>query len=68
MHVQASRILASNYRGLDTGSKADLVKCINKFQQSPLFQNNKEFPNQPCDIPVLCDKMISHASGIMCYL
>jgi len=67
MHVQASRILASNYRGLDTGSKADLVKCLNKFQQSPLFNQHQppeaEFPNQACDIPVLCDKMISHASG-----
>ena len=67
MHVQASRILASNYRGLDTGSKADLVKCLNKFQQSPLFNQHQppeaEFPNQACDIPVMCDKMISHASG-----
>ena len=62
MHVQASRILASNYRGLETGSKADLAKCLNKFQDSQLFYGT-DYPNKPGDIPVVCDKMIDHATG-----
>ncbi len=32
LHVQASRILCANYRTIETGSKADLAKCLESFQ------------------------------------
>ena len=62
LHVQASRILCANYRSLETGSKADLAKCLESFQDSPLFFGT-DFPNLSSDIPVVCDKMIQHATG-----
>ena len=36
MHLQASRIVAANYRSHETGTKADLAKCLNSFQVSAL--------------------------------
>jgi hypothetical protein len=32
LHLQASRIVAANYRSHETGSKADLAKSLNSFQ------------------------------------
>ena len=59
---QVSRILAANYRSLETGSKADLARVLEGFQSSGLFFGT-EFPNYPTDIPTVCDKMINHATG-----
>lgn len=36
LHLQASRIVAANYRSHETGSKADLAKSLNSFQVSNL--------------------------------
>ena len=62
LHVQASRIVCANYRSLETGSKADLAKCLETFQNASFFFNT-EFPNSFPDIPVVCDKMVKHATG-----
>lgn len=62
LHVQASRILGANYRSLETGSKADLAKCLECFQETQLFFGT-DFPNTATDIPVVCDKLIQHATG-----
>ena len=32
LHVHATNIVAANYRSHETGSKADLAKCLNSFQ------------------------------------
>ena len=62
LHLQASRILCANYRSLETGTKADLAKCLDTFQGASFFFNT-EFPNAYPDIPVVCDKMVKHATG-----
>ena len=62
LHVQASRILCANYRSLETGSKADLAKCLESFQNASFFFGT-EFPNSINDIPAVCDKMVKHATG-----
>ena len=62
LHVQASRILCANYRSLETGSKADLAKCLESFQNASFFFGT-EFPNSINDIPPVCDKMVKHATG-----
>ena len=59
LHIHASRILASNYRSLDTGTKADLSKCLDVFRKSSFYTANG-FPNMPGDIPIICDAMIQH--------
>jgi hypothetical protein len=64
MHVQASRILCANYRSLETGSKADLATCLESFQDASLFFGT-DFPNTCTDIPIVCDKLVQHATGIM---
>ena len=62
LHIQASRVLASNYRSLDTGTKADLSKCLDVFHKSSLYTGNG-FPNMPSDIPIICDAMVQHVEG-----
>ena len=62
LHVQASRILCANYRSLETGSKADLAKCLESFQNASFFFGT-EFPNSINDIQIVCDKMVKHATG-----
>ena len=62
LHLQASRILCANYRSLETGTKADLAKCLDTFQDASFFFNT-EFPNAFADIPVVADKMVKHATG-----
>lgn len=62
LHLQASRILCANYRSLETGTKADLAKCLDTFQEASFFFNT-EFPNAFPDIPVVVDKMVKHATG-----
>ena len=62
LHLQISRILAANYRSLETGSKADLARVLDQFQKSQLFFGT-DFPNYPNDIPTVCDKMMQHATG-----
>lgn len=62
LHLQISRILAANYRSLETGSKADLARVLDQFQRNSLFFGT-EFPNYPNDISTVCDKMVQHATG-----
>ena len=62
LHIHASRILASNYRSLDTGTKADLSKCLDVFRKSNFYTENC-FPNLPSDIPVICDVMVQHVEN-----
>ena len=45
-----------------TGSKADLAKCLETFQNASFFFGT-EFPNSMSDIPIVCDKMVKHATG-----
>ena len=52
----------SNYRSLETGSRADLATVLDLFQQAPLFFG-AEFPSKPQDVSVVCQKFVSHATG-----
>ena len=62
LHIHASRILASNYRSLDTGTKADLSKCLDVFRKSNFYTDNN-FPNISSDIPIICDVMVRHVEN-----
>lgn len=62
LHLQVSRVLAANYRSLETGSKADLAETLETFQKSSLYYGT-DFPNCPTDVPTVCDKFLNHATG-----
>ncbi|XP_059079286.1 bridge-like lipid transfer protein family member 3B isoform X2 [Tigriopus californicus] len=62
LHLQVSRVLAANYRSLETGSKADLAETLETFQKSSLYYGT-DFPNCPTDLPTVCDKLLNHATG-----
>ena len=62
LHIHASRVLASNYRSLETGTKADLSKCLDVFRKSDFYTENS-FPNVPSDIPIICDVMVQHVEN-----
>jgi len=62
LEIQASRITASNYRSQDTGNHADLAAILDKFQNSSLFFG-AEFPALVGDTTVVCEKLVSHATG-----
>ena len=62
LHIHASRILASNYRSLDTGTKADLSKCLDFFRKSTFYTENS-FPTISSDIPIICDVMVQHVEN-----
>jgi hypothetical protein len=62
LHAQISRVLASNFRSLETGSKADLASVLDRFQASSLFFGT-DFPNYPSDLNTVCEKMVEHATG-----
>jgi len=63
LQVHASKISIANYRSLETGSRADLATVLELFQRSPMFFG-AEFPSKPDDTPVVCEKFISHATGV----
>ena len=62
LHIHASRILASNYRSLDTGTKADLSRCLDVFRKSSFYTENS-FPTMSSDIPIICDVMVQHVEN-----
>ena len=62
LQISASKISISNYRSLDTGSRADLANALDKFQQSPLFFGGS-FPSHSSDPSVVTEKFWSHATG-----
>ena len=63
LHLQVSRILAANYRSIETGSRADLALCIDQFQKSDMFFGT-DFPNDASkDFQIVCDKFVRHATG-----
>ena len=57
-------MIAANFRGVDTGARADLAKTLNQFQSGdcPVFFGT-EFPNRDEDLHTVCDKMAMHATG-----
>ena len=62
VQISASKISISNYRSLDTGTRADLANALDKFQQSPLFFGGS-FPSHSSDPSVVTEKFWSHATG-----
>eukprot|EP00095_Tigriopus_kingsejongensis_P003689 maker-scaffold11_size778918-snap-gene-6.50 protein:Tk03689 transcript:maker-scaffold11_size778918-snap-gene-6.50-mRNA-1 annotation:"uhrf1-binding protein 1-like protein" len=62
LQLQVSRVLAANYRSIETGSKADLAETLDQFQKSSLYFGT-DFPNCPTDVPIVCDKLWNHATG-----
>ena len=55
LQISASKISLSNYRTLDSGSRADLANTLDKFQQSPMFFGGS-FPCSPSDPAIVNQK------------
>ena len=62
LQISASKISLSNFRSLESGSRADLANTLDKFQQSPMFFGGS-FPCSPGDPGIVHEKFWSHATG-----
>jgi len=65
LQISASKVSLSNYRSLETGSRADLATALDKFQQSAMFFGGS-FPCHESDPSIVCEKFWSHATGTDC--
>jgi len=65
LQISASKVSLSNYRSLETGSRADLATALDKFQQSSMFFGGS-FPCNSSDPSIVCEKFWSHATGMDC--
>lgn len=65
LQISASKVSLSNYRSLETGSRADLATALDKFQQSSMFFGGS-FPCRSSDPNIVCEKFLSHATGSDC--
>ena len=55
LQISASKISLSNFRSMESGSRADLANTMDKFQQYPMF-----FGGEPV---IVHEKFWSHATG-----
>lgn len=68
MQLQASRVVASNHRTPDGGSRADLVACLERFQGHGVHGHSgaglcfsSVFPSKEDDLSPINEALLQHA-------